>query len=140
MATYNKFYDFVEQLATAKHDLTAAGDVLKVYLSNTQPTSGMTTFGDCAEITPTMGYPTGGTDIANDISETDGTLTMTATDVTFTASGGSFGPFRYAVVYNSTQASPSSPLVCWWDYGSSISCNDTETFTVDFGASVLTLS
>jgi len=140
MATYNKFYDFVEQLASAKHDLTASGHVLKVYLSNTQPTSGMTTKGDCSEITATMGYPTGGSDITNAVSESNGTLTMTGADVTFTATGGSFGPFRYAIVYNSTQTTPSSPLVCWWDYASSISCNAGETFTVDFGASVLTLS
>ena len=140
MATYNKFYDFVEQLASAKHDLTASGHVLKVYLSNTQPTSGMTTKGDCGEITATMGYPTGGSDITNAVSESNGTLTMTGADVTFTATGGSFGPFRYAIVYNSTQTTPSSPLVCWWDYASSISCNAGETFTVDFGASVLTLS
>jgi hypothetical protein len=61
-------------------------------------------------------------------------------DVVFTASGGSFGPFRYAVVYNDTPTSPADPLVCWWDYGSSISCNDGEKFTVDFGASVFTIA
>jgi hypothetical protein len=32
------------------------------------------------------------------------------------------------------------PLVNWWDYGSAISINDGETFTVDFGASWFTLA
>ena len=44
------------------------------------------------------------------------------------------------VVYNDSPTSPADPLVCWWDYGSSISCNDGETFTVDFGASVFTIA
>ena len=138
MATYNKIYDFAEQLCLGLHHLNAAGDVLKVYLTNVLPTSGMTTKGDLAEITATFGYPTGGTDIANDLSEATGTATVTAVDVTFTASGGSFGPFRYAVVYNDTHATDA--LVCWWDYGSSISCLDGESFKVDFGASMFTLA
>jgi hypothetical protein len=53
-------------------------------------------------------------------------------DVVFTASGGSVGPFRYAVLYDDTQTSPAKPLIAWWDYGSSITLADTETFTVDF--------
>jgi hypothetical protein len=58
----------------------------------------------------------------------------------FTASSGSIGPFRYAVLYDDTAAS--DQLIGFWDYGSSITLNDTETFTVDFDASagVLTLA
>jgi hypothetical protein len=40
------------------------------------------------------------------------------------------------VLGNSTASKP----IGWWDYGSSITLNDTETFTVDFGASILTLA
>jgi hypothetical protein len=36
------------------------------------------------------------------------------------------------VLYNDTPTSPADPLVGWWDYGSSITLLDTETFTVDF--------
>jgi hypothetical protein len=67
------------------------------------------------------------------VSETTGTTTVQGTQVVFTASGGSIGPFRYAVLYNSTVTTPVlNPLVAWWDYGSSISLADTETFTVKF--------
>jgi hypothetical protein len=62
------------------------------------------------------------------------------TDVTWTASGGSFGPFQYVVLYNDTQTTPAKPLIGWYNYGSAISVNDTESFTVDFGATVLTLT
>jgi hypothetical protein len=54
--------------------------------------------------------------------------------VVFTASGGTIGPFRYAVLYDDTPTSPADPLVSWWDYGSSITLNAGETFTVDFDA------
>ena len=141
MATFNKFQDFVEQLGKGIHQLHAAGHTLKVYLTNDTPDAALDVVkADLAEITAQNGYPAGGADIQQDYAETGGTGTLTAVDVVFTASGGSFGPFRYAVVYNDTPTSPADPLVCWWDYGSSISVNDGETFTVDFGASVFTIA
>jgi hypothetical protein len=71
-------------------------------------------------------------DITNGWSESSGTGTMTATDVVITAQGGTVGPFRYVVIYNDTHASDA--LMCWWDYGSSITLADGETFTSDFGS------
>jgi len=141
MATFNKLQDFVEQLGKGIHQLHAAGHTLKVYLTNDTPDAALDAVkADLAEITAQNGYPAGGVDIQQDYTEAGGTGTLTAVDVVFTASGGSFGPFRYAVVYNDTPTSPADPLVCWWDYGSSISLNDGETFTVDFGASVFTIA
>jgi hypothetical protein len=141
MATFNKFQDFSEQLGKGVHQLHAAGHTLKVYASNTAPDAAADTIkSDLAEITVENGYPSGGTDIQNDWSEAAGTSTLVGTDVVWTASGGSFGPLRYIVLYNDTPASPLDPLVSWWDYGSSITVNTGETFTVDFGASVLTLA
>ena len=137
MATFVKFQDFVEQIGKEAHQL--ATDTLKVYLTNATPSvSADTVKADLAEITAQNGYPSGGTDIQNGYTETDGTGTLTGTDVVFTASGGSFGPFRYVALYNDTAAN--DELIAYWDYGSSISCNDGETFTVDFGASILTLA
>ena len=52
-------------------------------------------------------------------------------DMVLTASGGSIGPFRYVVLYNDTQTSPAKPLICYWDYGSSISVATSQTFTLD---------
>jgi hypothetical protein len=92
------------------------------------------------EITAGNGYPAGGTDIQNALSETGGTATVTGVDVVWTASGGSVGPFRYVPLYNDTQTTPNKPLVAWWDYGSAVTLNNGETFTVDFGSSVFTLA
>jgi len=135
MAAYNKFQDFVEQLGLGQHNLNT--DTLKVYLSNHQPLAADTVIGDIAEITAQNGYPAGGTDIQNVWSEAAGTGTLAGTDVVFTGTG-DFGPFQFAVIYNDTNAS--DRLVCWWDYGSAITIHDTETFTVDFAAAILTIA
>lgn len=139
MATFVKFQDFAEQLGKGIHQLHAAGHTLKVYLTNAEPSvSADAVKTDLAEITAENGYPSGGTDIQNGYTETTGTGTLTGVDVVFTASGGSFGPFRYVVLYNDTATNDN--LIAYWDYGSAISCNDGETMTVDFGASILTIA
>lgn len=141
MAAFNKFEDFVEQLLLAKHDFSAAGHVFKVYASNAAPSASADAVkADLAEITAQNGYPAGGSDVQNTLSEAAGTATVAGTDVVWTAGGGSFGPLRYVALYNDTQTSPADPLVGWWDYGSSPTVLDGETFTVDFGASLLTVA
>jgi len=139
MATFNKFQDFIEQLGKGVHQLHAAGHTFKVYLSNEQPLVGDTMKTDIAEITIQNGY-TGPKDIQNDYTESGGTGTMVATDVDWTASGGSFGPFQFVVIFNDDATSPADALFCWFDYGSAITCNDGEKFTVDFGASLATFA
>jgi len=141
MAAYNKFQDFVEQVLTAKHNFTAAGDVFRVYLSNAVPSASLDTVkADLAEIAGGNGYTAGGEDVQNTLSEAAGTATVAGTDVVWTAAGGTIGPFQYVVLYNDTQTSPVDPLVAWWDYGSALTLQIAETFTVDFGASIFTLA
>lgn len=138
MATFNKFQDFVEQLGLGKHNLNT--DTLKVYLSNEAPLVGDTVKADIAEISAGNGYTAGGADTQNVWSESGGTGSCVGTDVVWTASGGTIGAFRYVILYNDTQTSPADPLIGWWDYGSAITLNDGETFTVDFGASMFTIT
>lgn len=136
MAAFNKFNCFVGDVGLKLHELNT--DVLKVYLTNTVPVATNTVFGTPAEIAAGNGYTAGGTDIQNTYSQTSGTGALAGTDVVWTASGGTIGPFRYVVLYNDTATG--NNLIGWWDYGSAVTLNDTETFTVDFGASILTLS
>ena len=137
MVAFNKYQDFVEQVLTAKHNFTAAGDVMKVYLSNVAPTATDTGKpGSATEISAGgNGYTAGGTDVQNTLAEVTGTATVSGTKVVFTSATGAIGPFRYVVLYNDTQTSPADALVGWWDYLSSITLNDTETFSVKFNAS-----
>lgn len=138
MADFNKFNVFSEHLAEKVHDLD--GDTLAVYLSNTTPSASLDSVkADLAEITTENGY-TGPEDIQNGTSRTDGVTSVTGVDVVITASGGTVGPFRYVVLMNDTPSSPEDPLIGWWDYGSSITLQDGEDFTIDFGTEVLTIT
>lgn len=128
MATYNKFQDFSEQLVIGTHDLD--GHTFKVMLTNSAPVATNTIKANLTEISAGNGYTAGGTATTIAVSETTGTTTVTGTQVVFTASGGSIGPFQYAVLYNDTSASDN--LVAWWDYGSAVTLADGETFTVKF--------
>lgn len=135
-ATYVKFYDFVEALGNGEHNL--GSDQLECYLTNAAPdVAADADKTDLAEITVENGY-TGPKDIQNTFSETTGTGTVVAVDLSWTATSGGFGPFRYAVVFNQTHTSDG--LICYWDYGSSISCNEGESFTVNFGANLFTIA
>lgn len=141
MAAFNKYQNFVEDLGNSVHDLVGTQHTLKVMLSNTAPNAATHAVrADSSEISAGNGYTAGGADTQNDGSEASGTLTVTGVDLTFTASGGTIGPFRYAILYNDTPTSPADPLIGWWDYGSSITLNDGESFTVDFGASLFTIA
>ena len=130
MASYNKFNDFSEQLVEGVHDFGA--NTFKVALSNSAPTASNTVLADITQISGTNGYTTGGTATTISLSETSGTTTVNGTQAVFTASSGSMGPFRYVVLYNDSATSPLDALVAWWDYGSSITLADGETFTVKF--------
>jgi hypothetical protein len=145
MATYNKLNGFVEHLAEKVHNL--GSDSLKVALTNTAPGS---------ESTPPTGAT--GTNILANLTEitytnlssrvlttsssaqSGGTYSLVINDLVLTASGGSVGPFRYVYVYNDTPTSPADPLIAYFDYGSSITLADGETFTLDFGSSLFTLA
>ena len=131
MATFNKFQDFSEQLVNGAQNFTS--DTYKVALSNSAPVATNTALANITQISAGNGYTSGGTATTISVSETTGTTTVSGTQVVFTASGGSIGPFRYVVLYNDTTTTPvNKPLVGWWDYGSSITLADTETFTVRF--------
>lgn len=139
MASFNKYQVFVKDLGDKVHDLRASGDTLKVLLSNTAPNvSTHTVKADVTEIAAGNGYSAGGSDTQNDYTASSGTGTCTGVDIVYTASGGTIGPFRYAILYNSTPAA--GPLIGYWDYGSGVTLQNGDSFTVDFGASMFTLT
>ena len=140
MAAFNKFNSFVEALAEKKHDLGA--DTLKVLLTNTAPVATNAVKADLTEISSGNGYTAGGnTASVTSSAQTSGTYKLVLGDpASWTAAGGSIGPFRYAVLYN--DSATSDELIGWWDYGSSITLASGESFAVDFDPTtgVLTLA
>lgn len=131
MAAFNKFQQFVQDKGRKVHNLNA--DTLKIALTNSAPAATNQVLADITQITGANGYTTGGVAVpGNSYTQTTGVAKLGSTsDPSFTASGGTIGPFRYAVIYNDTPTSPADPLIGWWDYGSSITLADGESFTVD---------
>ena len=142
MATFVKFNKFLEQLAEKAYNL--GSDTLKFALTNTAPTPATDTGFLPGTLHPppaaANGYTTGGhAATISGSSESGGTYTLaTVTDVVITATAGGIGPFRYVILYDDTAAN--DELIAYWDYGSSITLNVTETFTIDVTASLLTIT
>ena len=141
MATFNKFQPFVEHLAEKVHNL--GSDQLKVALTNTAPTATLATYSELTAplATTNLSGATPFNVTTSTSAQTSGTYKLVCADLVLTATG-AVGPFRYVVLYNDTPTSPADPLIGYYDYGSSISLANGETFTVDFdGANgVLTLA
>lgn len=112
-------------------------------LVNSAPVAGNSVKANLTEISAGNGYTAGGNAVTiSSSAQTSGTYKLVLADSSFTASGGSIGPFRYVVLYDDTPTSPLDPLIGYWDYGSSITLAAGETFTVDFDATtgVLTIA
>jgi len=135
MATANKFNSWAEYMVEAAN---LGSDQFVVALTNTLPTSANDDLTDITQISYTNCSSRNITTTSS--TQSGGTESLVFTDLTLTASGGSFGPFRYVVIYDDTVTTPvADPLVCWYDYGSSITVSSGETFLIDFGATALTL-
>lgn len=134
MATFNLINDWLDNMV---ENADLASDQFVVALSNTAPGSESTpptgdgdgilgnvsqiSYADCSSrnITTTSS------------SQASGTYKLILQDITLTSSG-TVGPFRYVYIYDDTVATPVDPLVCYYDYGSSITLNNTETLDIDF--------
>jgi hypothetical protein len=141
MAAFNKFNCFTGDVAHKLHDmLTGTTDVYKVYLTNTLPVASNTVYNTPADLATANGYTATGVSIATITGvDTAGVFKFTAgTQPSWTASGGSIGPFEWAVLYNST----SGKLIGWWDYGTAITLTNGNTFTVttDLVNGILTIT
>lgn len=133
MAAFQKHNDFVEQLGLAKHNLNT--DTFKAMLTLTAPTAANSVKADLTEIAAGNGYTAGGEDSQNTWAESSGTGTMTGTKIVWTCVTAAMAAFRYVDLYNDTQTSPADPLMCFWDYGASLTLQVGETFSLKFNSS-----
>lgn len=137
MASFNKVNDFV---ANAVHNMDLESDQIAIALSNTAPSSeasdpsadGNGILGNVTEISYTNASSRSVTTSSS--GQTSGVYKLVLADVTVTASGGNVGPFRYIYIYDDTVTSPADPLIGYYDYGSSLTLNDGDSFTTDFSA------
>lgn len=141
MATFVFFDEFGYDLGMGKHNLQS--DTLKIALVSSSAGTGVdqsadAVLGDITQITGGSGYTTGGVTITTDpvweeTSAGSGTWRLVTPDLTLTATSGGMGPFRYVVLFNDTQTSPSKPLIGYLDYQSDITVSSGNTFLIDVG-------
>ena len=141
MASFVKINDFV---ANAVENMDLESDQLVIALSNTAPSSessnptadGNGILGNVTQISYSNISGTNPRNLSTTSSgQTGGVYKLVLADLTLTASGGSVAPFRYIYIYNDTVTSPADPLIGYYDYGSSLTLNDGDTFTIDFSPS-----
>jgi hypothetical protein len=138
MAAYNKFNQYQEDLHKGVHNFTSdATCTLTVALcaAANAPVAGNSVLANLTQISYTNLSSRVITGITAE--QTSGTVNLTATDLTLTASG-AVATFRYVVIYNDDPTSPADPLICWFDYGSNVTMANTETFLIDFPTDLFT--
>jgi hypothetical protein len=151
MATYVKYDTFIENVFNKLIDLIGNTDVVKAVIHTDAPigidTSHSATpdnaLTDLTEIGGSNGYTTGGDTITYTCTRgaSTGTVTMVATDNTWTASGGNLGAStsgRYFSLYDFTSAAKN--LICSFDYGATFTVATGETMTLDFGTNLFTVT
>lgn len=126
MATYTKFQPFVENLAEKVFNL--GSDTLKVALTNSAPVNTYSQLSSVTEISYTNLSTRAITTSSS--AQSSGTYKLVLTDLVLTSSGGTTGPFRYVVIYDDTATN--DELIAYFDYGSSLTLQDGDTFTLDF--------
>lgn len=139
MAAYTKCTAGIEPLLEAINSQT---DTWKIALTNASPVAKTSFVAGTDDLATGGGYTAGGNaaTVAS-ASQTAGTYKLVLNSpATWTASGGDIGPFRYAVLWDTTQSAP----VGFWDYGSSITLlganGDTFTVTLDGTNGVFTVA
>lgn len=126
MASFNKYQKGVEALVEG---INAGSDTWKVALSNRTPVvASDAALADAVEISAGNGYTAGGnTASVSSSTQTGGTYKLVLNSPTaWTATGGSIGPFQYAILYDST----TDNLIGYWDYGSAVTLSAGEAFSV----------
>lgn len=131
MTTFNKFNSFVEALAEKVHNLGSDTLTIALCASANAPVATNTVLANLTQVSYTNLSTRAITTTTS--AQTSGTYKLVLQDLTLTASGGSVASFRYVVIYNDTASN--DELIGWYDYGSSLTLADGDTFTIDFDAS-----
>ncbi len=138
-ATFNKFQQFVEDIAKGVHNLATGALTIALTNASNAPVNTNSVLANLTQVS----YTNLSTRLCSTTScvQTSGTLKLLIVDLVLTASG-TVAAFEYVVLYNDTPTSPADPLIGWYDYGSNLTLLTGETFTIDFdgSAGVLTIA
>lgn len=117
IAKYNSFLKF-QMDGTAPIDFNT--DTIKVAITTSTYTPSATThdyFNDITNEVSGTNYSSGGSSLASlSLTESSGTVTFDAADVTWSAHASGFSTGRYGIIYKSTGTSSTSPLFGYIDF------------------------
>lgn len=128
MAAFNKFDQFVEDMAKGVHNLSTGTLAIALTAAANAPIAANSVLADLTQISYTNCSSRVLT--VTSAEQVAGVLSLILADLTLTASGGSVGPFRYVVLYNDTPAG--DPLIGFWDIGFDVTLADTDAYDLDF--------
>jgi hypothetical protein len=134
MAAFIKFNAVAANPWLAKYNL--GSDTVKAILTNTAPAAANAVYTDVSggELATANGYTVGGASLTlTSASQTAGLFKYiaSAANPTWSATG-AVGPFRYVIIYDFTATN--KDLLGAWDYGSSITMGNGDTFTLALDA------
>ena len=140
MATFNKFQQFVEDLAKGVHNFTSDSTCTVTVALTNAANAPVATNSVLANLTE-IAYTNLSSRVITGITaeHTTGTVTFSANDLVLSASGGAVAAFRYVILYNDDPTSPADPLIGWYDYGSDLTLANGESLTIDFTGGFATL-
>jgi hypothetical protein len=142
MATYVKYETAIEKLCNKLIDAFGTTDTWKVVIHTDAPTVATdSVLTDVTQIAGSNGYTTDGDNATFNSTRSGAIVTATGTDIVWTASAGNLGASttgRYFTLYDDT--STANDLWCSWDYGATFTVAAGETMTLDFGASIFTIT
>jgi hypothetical protein len=127
---FTKINKFVLNLGNKVFNLSS--DQLMVALTNTLPVA--STANQYSDLTSPLATTnlSGGTPFnltTTSYTQTSGTASLILADLVLTATG-VVGPFRYIVLYDN--AATNKELIGFYDYGTSVTLGNGDTFTLDF--------
>lgn len=133
MATFVKYQKFLKTQMNGGQDTTGSStagaarvvdfdtDTIKVALVTSTYTPDVTNHAAFNSITNEVsgtGYSAGGATLSSPtLTESAGTTTFDAGDVTISQNAGGFTNARYAILYKSTGVAATSTLIGYWDLG-----------------------
>lgn len=139
MATFQKFNQFVTDVAHGLHDFSS--DQLKYALTNVAPVAATDSrLDDITEIAYTNLVENRNITTATSANNA-GVHEIDLTDTTATAQTGALPTFRYVVIYNDDEASTANKeLIGFVDYGSALDLAVGESLDIDFADPSITIT
>jgi hypothetical protein len=135
-ATFTFFRQFKENLGKGVHNFTSDATCTLTAALMTNANAPVNTNETLSNLT-TIAYTNLSSRVFTSVGfeHTAGTAPLLAGDLVLTASGGAVATFRWIAIYDDDPTSPADPLIGYLDYGSDLTLADTQTLTIDLGAS-----